>query len=311
MTAGAQDGQVDPRQVDPRQLDPRQFDPTAGGFGGANFVAPRRLTGTATVVVSDRDIDNLVVTVTPAATIQGQIRVDGQIPPTTTLQQMRIQLQEVGTATRATGGLSASAQPQADGSFRLDNVAAGAYRVMVLALGGGGFGGGGRGGFGGGGFGGGGGGAPARGGPATPINVYLKESRFQGADALDSPLRISGPATGTLDLVVGFGSGQISGVVADSRFQPAPVTQVVLVPARSRSRTELFKTATTDENGRFTITNIAPGDYRVFSWEAVEPYGWFDPDLLAASEAGGQAVQISEGSAASIELRMIPAGGAR
>ena len=57
------------------------------------------------------------------------------------------------------------------------------------------------------------------------------------------------------------------------------------------------------------MSGIAPGDYKVFSWEALEEYAWFDPELLAQSETRGHAVRTSESSTETIEVRLIPAGG--
>jgi protocatechuate 3,4-dioxygenase beta subunit len=85
----------------------------------------------------------------------------------------------------------------------------------------------------------------------------------------------------------------------------------VLVPERARQRTELYQVAFTDENGRFTFSGIAPGDYKVFSWDGLEDYGWFDPELLGQSEARGRSVHVTETSTETVEVTAIPAGGTR
>jgi hypothetical protein len=69
----------------------------------------------------------------------------------------------------------------------------------------------------------------------------------------------------------------------------------------------LYKTATTDQSGRFSMRGIAPGDYKLFAWEALENFGYFDPDVLRRSEALGKAVQLSEGSKLVAETRVISA----
>ncbi|HJX94885.1 MAG TPA: hypothetical protein VJ324_04655, partial [Candidatus Acidoferrum sp.] len=63
-----------------------------------------------------------------------------------------------------------------------------------------------------------------------------------------------------------------------------------------------FKQRTTDQYGRFDIRGIAPGDYKLFSWEQVEPNAWEDPDFLKQFEAKGQRVSLQEGDVKSMDL---------
>ena len=53
--------------------------------------------------------------------------------------------------------------------------------------------------------------------------------------------------------------------------------------------------------------SIPPGDYRIFGWEALESYAYFDQDLLRRVESQSVSVRISESAASSVTVRMIPA----
>jgi len=166
----------------------------------------------------------------------------------------------------------------ADGTFRLNNVVPGDYRIEVF----------------------------------PPIgNLFLKEVRFEGADALNTPLRYSGASNAGLDVTIATGGGRIDGILSDARSQPVPSTRVVIVPERSRYRSDLYKVATTDQNGRFLLSGVAPGDYKIFSWESIEENGWFDLDILSRSEARGRSVRVTETSVETIDIRIIPAEGTR
>jgi hypothetical protein len=81
--------------------------------------------------------------------------------------------------------------------------------------------------------------------------------------------------------------------------------QAVLVPERNRDRVELFKAISTDTSGRFTLRGIPSGDYKVFAWDGLEPWGFFDPEVLKRSELKGTAVRIEEGSKLQVEVRAI------
>jgi len=262
--------------------DPRT--PSTAGRGGVP--PPGLSTGTIVVGVSDTDVEGVVVTVVPAATLAGRLRAEGSQQLPVTPDRTRLQLiSRDPAAVLGASGAGGAATPSADGTFRFANIAVGEYRVVLQTAGG-------RGGAGGG-------------------AVYLKEARLDGADVLNTALRISGSAAGTLEIVAGVTNAQISGIVSDRRAQPVAVAQVVLIPDRARDRIDLYKTATADDRGRFSFPGIPPGDYKVFSWEFAEPFSWFDPELLAQSETKGTAVHVTDTSSEMIEVKLIPKEGSQ
>ena len=288
-------------QVEGGQLGSRHYNPANGTFeirdllpgsyvvtasiqtapatvpNGGTFIPATRSTGSAAITVSDSDVDGVGITVSPAATISGRVRFEGQAPRITS-EFIPLQLAPLDSTTRDLSSLRFIATPpgNAEGTFRVDNVGSGEYRVAML----------------------------------TGVGSYVKEARFGGVDVVNAPLRFSASSDGTLDVLVATARGSVNGIVVDARSQPMPVTQVVLVPDRARDRTDLYRVAATDQNGRFTISGVPPGDYKVFSWEALEQYAWFDPDVLARAEGSGRAVHVTE-SSETVEVRLIPAGGTR
>jgi hypothetical protein len=91
--------------------------------------------------------------------------------------------------------------------------------------------------------------------------------------------------------------------VKDVDGLPAPGVRVVLVPdSARRNEFRLFKESTTDQYGRFDMRGIAPGDYKLFSWEQVEPNAWEDPDFLKPFEEKGESVSLQEGDGKSLDL---------
>jgi hypothetical protein len=123
--------------------------------------------------------------------------------------------------------------------------------------------------------------------------------------------RLSGTSNGTLDVVLGISGGRIDGVVTDARSQPVPGMRVVTVPDRARFRPDLYKIATTDQNGRFSLQRLSPGDYKVYSWESIEENAWWDPEVLSRFETRGRSVHVTETSTETIDVRVIPAEGSR
>lgn len=109
-----------------------------------------------------------------------------------------------------------------------------------------------------------------------------------------------------LDIVLGAGVGQIDGRVIDAQLRPVSGVPAVLIPDRNRGRFDLYRSVSTDENGRFVFPSVAPGDYRLFSWSSLEPYGYFEPEVVRLAEPKARPVTVGEGSRQSVEITVIP-----
>jgi carboxypeptidase family protein len=157
----------------------------------------------------------------------------------------------------------------ADGAFSLDNVPPNDYFTSVQPL---------------------------------PPGYYVKSARLDQVDALEQPLTISGSVSGTLDVLVSRAGGRIDGTVLDDRGQGVPVPT-----PRMRWRHDLFRTATTDNTGRFSLAGIPPGDYTLFSWEALESFAYFDEDVLSRFGTAGTSVKVTESTTTSAQITIIPA----
>lgn len=224
------------------------------------------------VDVLGSDINDLTLNVGPGVAVPGRVRIEGAANQND-LQRIGIQLQ----ATSGAGSLIAMLQggtikPAADGTFSVPRITAGDYKLVVTGLG---------------------------------PTLYIKDARFGQTDALNA-LTISEPVTGSLEVVLRTNPGQITGNVVDATLKPISGVQVVLVP-ENRSRQDLYKNGVTDQEGHFTFRGITPGDYRIFSWEDIEPFAYFDPAFVSQYEAAGKQVRIQESSAESAEVRLIPA----
>jgi hypothetical protein len=52
---------------------------------------------------------------------------------------------------------------------------------------------------------------------------------------------------------------------------------------------------------------IAPGDYKLFAWDEIEPGAWEDANFLRTYETHGRALTLREGSVEAVSLSSIPA----
>jgi hypothetical protein len=225
--------------------------------------------------IVDSDIDAPPLTLAAPSVITGRIRLDGQPSDSTPLNSVQISFlpptEEIAISPEA-GLRPIMAFPRKDGTFTA-NIPHSAIRVMVSEL---------------------------------PAGFYVKEVKLDGADALSDAAPVSRP--GELEIVLSSKAGRIDGVVKDERLQPAAGVQTVLIPVERRNHPELYKEVTTDLSGRFSISGVPPGGYKLFAWEDLEPYTYFDPEVLEKFEQKGQPVHVSESSHLTLDVRVIPGG---
>jgi hypothetical protein len=226
----------------------------------------------APVEVVNANVEGIVLAVNTGLTIAGRITSeDGKLPTTGGRIQMR---PIVGGSPVMAGNYPAPQNLNPDGTFTISGVLPGQYRIVVPSL----------------------------------TDFYVKELRYDRFDALNQPIDViqRGQDAPTLDVLLSPNVSQIEGIVSDARFQAVAGVQAILIPDTNRDRIDLYKTATTDQNGRFSLRGIPPGDYKLFAWEELEPNGYFDPDLLRRSEAAGKAVRVAESSKQSVNVQVIP-----
>jgi hypothetical protein len=137
---------------------------------------------------------------------------------------------------------------------------------------------------------------------------YVKELRFENSDALNSPLELSesGSTAPSFQVVLSPNVAQVDGVVTDDKNQPLPGVQAVLIPDRNRDRIDLYKSAMTDQAGRFNMRDVAPGEYKLFTWDFVDNFAYFEPGFIERYEQLGKAVRLDEGTKLNVDAKLIP-----
>ena len=219
------------------------------------------------------DVDGLVLPLSSGVSISGFVSVEGQpLSAVGDSGRLEVKLKPATSGMVMNPSRHQPLTPQ--GAFTLENVLPGEYVVTLQSL---------------------------------PPGYYIKDARIEYADALDRPMVVSEPMTGSLSVVLSSKGGQVEGVVADTRRRAVSGIQAVLVPVRRPARFDLYRTAITDQSGRFIVRGIPPGDYKVFAWEAIESFEYFDEGLLRRSEQDGASVRIAESSRERVEVTVIPA----
>jgi hypothetical protein len=218
--------------------------------------------------VGDAGLDGVMIATPPATSMEGQVRADGH--GEINLGSLSVQLQFRDPMPVATP----SAHVKPDGSFGIEDIAPDSYDVSIFGL---------------------------------PAGYYLKSASVNNQDVLEAGLTMAG-GTARLDLLVSPAGGQVEGVVADAKQQPAKAATVVLIPEAVRqSRLSLFKTAITDQNGHYSIQGIAPGSYTVYAFEDLPPGASQDPDYMKPFEKSAESLTVHEGGHEFKQLQQIQA----
>jgi hypothetical protein len=119
-----------------------------------------------------------------------------------------------------------------------------------------------------------------------------------GVDVLNTGFRFAGEADKVLEIVLAKNAGSLAGRVEDERKQPASGVFVTLTSNNRTARlyrTDMYKTTSTDAEGKFEVKGLPPGEYKIFALEGFEKDSWLDPEFFKPYEDRGLAITVGEG----------------
>ena len=229
------------------------------------MASDRRYQAQQSVDVASGDVEGLQLVLTPGWNVTGQIVWDQQKP---SLEKGILDV----FARSLNTGIAAGTQGRvnANGSFLLRELPEGTYQLTTAG---------------------------------QTQDCYLKSIRYAGMEVSGDEFNVIRGTQATLEVTLSARGAHLQGAVTDADGLPAAGVWVVLIPdGARRSEYHLFKQLTTDQYGRFAMRGIAPGDYRLFSWEQVERGAWEDPEFLKDFENQGQGVSLQEGDGQTLQL---------
>ena len=236
--------------------------------GGPNM---QRTTRTQ-VDVTGADLEDVVLSPGAAVSVQGAVRVDGQTK--VNFASLRAML-----VSPEPGFFQPNGTVKEDGSFTIENASPDRYRLAIIPL---------------------------------PQGTYVKSIRVSGHDVTRSGLDFSSGAAGRIEVVLGDKPASLEGAVERASTDALPGTVIVLPEPFSPEDFALAPyqgtrlTASVDQNSRFTLAGIPPGEYRVYAFEEFDQMSGFDPERLKKLEKFSETVKVGEGESKTLALKQIP-----
>ncbi len=267
----------------------------AGVAPGSYLLYAQDASAVQPIDVGDADVDNVTLTQQTGIALKGQLSFDRGLSATAVpakASDFQIQMaREPYLVGAPDGGPRFNPAPGDNGAISLNAVAPGDYRIgirpfgvgpdgEVMATG-----------------------RQASGGLA---NAYVKSVRLGDADVLTGGLHLHGPTAQSLEIVIGLNGASVDGSASENGRDPAANVVIVAVPdGANLGRADLYKRTSTDRQGRFAMTGLAPGDYTFYAWDDIERGAWESPEFMKAFEGRGRFVRLREGQNDSLDLSMV------
>src|SRR3954452_16790604 len=136
----------------------------------------------------------------------------------------------------------------------------------------------------------------------------IRTVRYRGSDITDSGLEIR-PNENLTDIEVELTNRltEVSGLVTNPKGEALKDYSVIVFPQDREKWTpnsRYLKSSRPDQDGRFKVSAIPPGEYYVIALDYVDSNDWNDPQFLDSIRAKASRFSLSEGETKSIDLRI-------
>lgn len=226
------------------------------------------------ITLGSRKIHNLDVRLPAPVQIEGEILIKGdvKVDPKNVLVSLIVSEEGVGN-------VPPPRRITTDGArFVFENVLPGKYRIVASQLN----------------------------TPPPSESVYVEPIQYGDQEVTDAPVEITNRPS-RVRVTINSGAGSATGTVVKNS-SPAKRAMVLLLSADEFRRLDQRwpKTAWTDENARFTIENIPPGDYLAFAFEEMEDGFWRDRERFRKFASAARKVSIGRNGSIRLNLDVTP-----
>ena len=139
----------------------------------------------------------------------------------------------------------------------------------------------------------------------------IRSVRYRGTEITDSGFELrASESISDVEVELTNRLTDVSGIVTTPKGEAVKDYSVVVFPPdreKWTANSRYLKTARPDQDGRYKLNGLPPGEYRVIALDYVDQNEWNDPDFLERIRSKATAFSINEGEAKSIDLRITTA----
>jgi len=238
---------------------------------------PQFLWTSTEIAVAGEAVTGVVLSLQPGMRVSGRVQFQRTRLSVPDMSSVRVTLQPV-LAPGLVGFAPVAVSPSADGSFTINGVTPGRYRLSAAFPGSG------------------------RAGGWT-----LRSAVVHGQDTLDVPMTIQ-PNQNVTDAAVTFvdRAASLTGTVVDASGRAAPGFAVVIFPTDPLlwlAQARRIQTVRSSADGAFSFSGLAAGDYVIAAIDDAEPGEWYDPAFLQRLLQAGTKLAIGEAQQKTLDLK--------
>ena len=231
--------------------------------------------GASQILDFHANFPEILLTLAPAMDIQGTLRMEGKAPTVegqtgarSNNNGIRVQLFRPGTQQ---GNISAQVRP--DGRFTLEQVLPGDWQLAVAPL----------------------------------LPGFLKSARLGDKDILLTTFEISGSGDAPLNIVVSMRTATLEGEV-DAGSPASKRAGILIAPVGPyHGLTRFYYNTAADDEGKFKLSGIAPGKYKLFAFEKMTPTNFLAPESVDQLDDLGETIEFAEGATLQARPKLVPA----
>jgi Carboxypeptidase regulatory-like domain len=130
-----------------------------------------------------------------------------------------------------------------------------------------------------------------------------------GKDVLMSGFKITESEPRTLEVLVSDKGAAIEGTALNAEKKPFPNAEVIAVPSdpKLRKHVDLIQKTTADQEGRFKLHGVRPGEYIAMALEYAEDQPFLEDRFLTQNSSQVQTIKAEAGGKQKIDLQVIRA----
>jgi hypothetical protein len=143
----------------------------------------------------------------------------------------------------------------------------------------------------------------------VPDGWWVKTILHDGREIIDTPIEVrGGDEMNDVQVVVSSRVTTISGELADEKGAAVSEGTVLVFPddaSKWIEESRWVRTARPDQQGRYQIKGLPPGEYLAVALNYVEDGSWNDPEYLESIRRYAQKLTLSEGDTKSAALKLV------